>query len=1431
MLKVIAFITTLAGLSMGLGVAGNAHQAPLEDRNAKIIVELDRSLDSLTEEGVNNTQEQLLRSIKKNVTGNIEVINRYTEIGNAFALSINKEYIAAVRSLPGVKSVTVDSLHWKTTVYKDGTVSRSTGGEYGDDENISATTMKKSDDTNDGEGTLIAILDNEFYLRGVHEMKELSLYRDGALDPLMVITVEKDVENKIAFKRNGIEIDPERDVVISKNVKQAWNHETFTALEPYSVDAEGKEHGVALKVPDKKRPSGYAKTFASARVDAAYTNLSKYAGYEGSQYYNTKVPFYFDYGGEALTYSDGDFHPDNDVSSESSYHGSHVASIAAGNAPDYKGIAPKAQLALMKVFTNFDASIIDGALGVQSYSGAYDIPILNALEDCLKMEVDGINMSLGSNLGDFEEDSFTFGVLNSFRENGIMTSISAGNSGKASYNSVGAYANWTSDMVETGILGSYANSESTIVAAGQPTKLFYENAFKVNGQVVAYDDQIVNRPGDDSQYDKEHKIADEVASPAEFVYVPGFGTSADYAKLGNISGKIAVVNRGSTSFEEKYQQASARNVAAMIIINNDPTSNEFNFRCSFGDTQPDIPVALVLYKDKGIFADAQKGTMEIVSKQIFDNPNALTPSTFSTDGARFDLELKPDITTPGENIRGAVPPQKKEDASEERRLHVYEYLSGTSMAAPNYAGAQSVVLSKVSGPIYKEAAAKGKTPKDTEKALINEFKNTVDMRLMSTAEPMLDPLENGDIKANGRTISSPRKQGAGMVNLGNAYSTEVYLEGLDELGQGVNKAKISLKNNADINAGNISLDFLAHNESNEDRKFNVTYTVMRPAIVKNNDIVTSSYNDKGEITDKYSIPGLTHWQTTAGETELVPEQITNKDKANKNDVIYISKDIEYFATAEELINNTPSVFKKNRYVNVGTADDIIWQVYEGSLYQSAMDVEIAKVDCGSVVVKANGTTTISLKDYSLTAQQREDIAEFFDYGCFIEGYVTLKSADSHENLSIPYMGYYSSIPGGDINDAPVVEPFSFEKEEDRVYPSDLVNALAKDLVGKTNIDMGSMWLTGYLKQGSTINIEQVLKNDDNFSKITGFRPIATDPSSPSNALFDDPNENLYAGNAYGSNTMIIQQFVLRSVKDNYITLTNKTTGEVVYKDVLQDMLFSSSEDVYHYALYKSHVDDTYLGAGYLAHRAYAIVPLYNQDNGQAFPAGEYEMTFHYMLATNREWVSTSYDIHLDSEAPEVSSINVVGNDVKININEKNISAVSVGGDVAEFVDNGNGTSTVTMDKDELVRLVNENMNYYRGSGSLYLKITDKAFGVTGCIVRFEVVGEDEDYNPIYNLANYTMLQNPNITKSHDFIDLGNTVQLVKNDGQDTPVTVDGPLVFSRGPLIHGGNTVTSKGCGGNILTTSITLSALSLTSIIAICIAKAFKKKKYLGGK
>ena len=164
----------LVGITLGTNIAIEAR--PVREsamkRDTKIIVEVDRSLESLTSEGVKNVQDMLYNSIKRNVTSNIRLVSSYNVLNNAFAISINSSYIDAVKALPGVKSVTENKVRilapQSEAVLTDGESS----GDYGGSTNESAVTMKKPGaneelpgTTNDGEGTVIAILDNEFFFR------------------------------------------------------------------------------------------------------------------------------------------------------------------------------------------------------------------------------------------------------------------------------------------------------------------------------------------------------------------------------------------------------------------------------------------------------------------------------------------------------------------------------------------------------------------------------------------------------------------------------------------------------------------------------------------------------------------------------------------------------------------------------------------------------------------------------------------------------------------------------------------------------------------------------------------------------------------------------------------------------------------------------------------------------------------------------------------------------------------------------------------------------------------------------------------------------------------------------------------------------------------------------------------------------------------
>lgn len=1387
-------IMSIGGLA-GCSNSGKPLNSPETEKDARIIVEVDRPLEGLSENEILASQSKLLKKIAHNVTSNFTQVDSYTVLNNAFSLDVNSKDIEAIRNLNGVKSVTVDKAHAYKAIGSGATYQAGKYNLADPNENISAVTMHKPGSegtpgsTNDGEGTVVAILDNEFFFRGTHDVAtkkdECSFWKFG--DAAHATTTE------------DVEIDGVHHNVPVGCTGHEIHHEVFDDLDA----------SIAKRFTFDNLKSVTTSTHAKRKSSTVA------AGTEGSLYFNSKVPFYYDYGGESTSY--GKAGPmDYDVSSAITFHGSHVASITAANAPSYKGIAPKAQLACMKVFTNFKADETSKNLGFSDSSGAYDSCILAALEDCIKLGVDGINMSLGSDLDDFDSDSITLKTLTKLANSGILSAISAGNSGKTSYSFAGSYGNWTTDMVETGIMSSYANNAAvTTCASGQPIEIYYKTAIAFDTNIIAYEDQIVNREGLDDDYSTEIKLESILPSAKKFVYVQGFGQDADY-DAGNpelYEGSVVIVNRGSTSFADKYATAVAHDAAGLIIINNDPTATDFNFRCSFGDGfNPTIPCALVLYKDKGAFTPFSSTTkaFDFVNDEVADNPLKYTLSTFTTDGATYNYDLKPEITAPGDIIRGAVPPQTKKERL--NPLSSYEYLSGTSMSAPNLAGAQSVMVSKVAKDIYA-GLTPGSSPTTAQLDQIKAYRKTVDMRLQSTADPMDESSVNPETEE--LNYASPRLQGAGMVDLDGAYNTDVYLEGLDEQGNKLNKSKIVLRNSEDISKGDVKLSFIAHNESTSDRHYKARVTIMRPAIKSANLVATREYNFRNEISDIKYLPGVSFFN------EYSETQQNSYGEASYHDVFRLSRDIEFYKNEYDFDDGIKTTMKAGMWYVASEGVDqnrnVVYQELPGYDYQSTQDVVLAEISGQDITVnaaEAGKTTsqTITIDTYSLTAQQKADIAKYYPYGCAIEGFVELESQDSLPDLNIPFLGFYA----GDLSykDAPVVEPFDFEKKDDVIYPSYLVNDIAKTLVGRDNADMGSNIVIGYSENPENLNTDKILTNDLNLSQLSGFHQIGRDPKTGKYSA-NVANE-LYVGNPHKSNTMLIQQYVMRSVNDNYFTITRKSDNVVVYKSVMEDMLFGDQYG--RYPLYKSHVDAGYLSAGYIAHRAYAAVPLYNPETNEAFADGEYELKFNYQLVgCNNEWVSKAYTLHIDSSEAEFDSITEFktseGVDkVRFNFKDQALSFGVLGYSNMEVgYDEEKGLYYIEETRENVLAAIKELGVSSSGANRLYLQATDKAYGEIGVIIHFSDLNDLTKYEAI---AHRSLLVN----NDYKYDDKGNLVVFsIDVKGKETIVELDGTPI-SINPAKGGANL-------GLILGLSIPGGVLLLAGI-GVAIFFILRKRK-----
>lgn len=540
-----------------------------------------------------------------------------------------------------------------------------------------------------------------------------------------------------------------------------------------------------------------------------------------SVYKSAKFPFQFDY---------GDKDTDGAPGTKSS-HGTHVASTAAGctgiNA-DVQGVAPDAQIANMNVFNSS---------GSASYAD-----ILSALEDCMLLGVDVANLSLGSDAGyiDYENpDEFTESLLNVFKragESGMSLAVAAGNAYSAAYGD--AFGNKAlASNPDYGLISepsTYGESMSVAAVSNSKVKSPY---ITVGGRDFAYQDSGT------ISTDENAKIFRELAKKGELEYavVPGYGTEDDYEGI-DVSGKVALVQRGGGMYyEQKERSAYAHGAIAMLVYNNVPgmlymSITDWKMPCAF------------ISQEAGEYLKAQENKVLTVgaADKLVASPT-YGMADFSSWGATTELTLKPEITAPGAGIYAAVPG------------NAYESMDGTSMASPHAAGAMAIV--------QQALKARGMTD-------ATQRKHMVDTLLMSTASIIYD--------SNGQPYS-PRKQGAGLININDAVKTEAYLT-VD----GMIRPKLELGDDP-AEKGVYTMTFKVHNTGKD-----TLYYDIQPIVLTDGTATYTNSDNEAFLTSSETAVALSHTFTTnckdnrvavsaGGEQEVtVTVTLTNAKEELKN---------------------------------------------------------------------------------------------------------------------------------------------------------------------------------------------------------------------------------------------------------------------------------------------------------------------------------------------------------------------------------------------------------------------------------------------------------------------------------------------------------------------------------------------------------------------
>lgn len=542
-----------------------------------------------------------------------------------------------------------------------------------------------------------------------------------------------------------------------------------------------------------------AKKLASDSLRVGNVNVK-------SIYQSDKIPFAYDY------YDD-----DTNVSGGNS-HGTHVAGIVGANSGQVTGVAPDAQLMIMKIFGD------DG-------SGAYDSDIIAALEDAVVLGADAVNMSLGMTAGFSEAAAAkTREVYQRVKNAGISLMCAAGNEYSSSYKSAGGTDLPLASNPDNGAVASPSTYGAALSVASM-------NNVKATAPYLLVGDRKIRYS------DPAETAAKQIASlNGTYEYVDcGVGATSNFTGK-TLANKVALIQRAGEengeilTFAQKEANAKAAGAKAVIIYDN-VEGDLVNM-----STNGNIPAVFISKADgEAMLAVADKQVS--FSKRYlsqFKDAYSGKMSDFSSWGVTPDLKLKPEITAPGGNIYSTLPGD------------LYGSMSGTSMASPHMAGAAVVMAQYIT-------EMPGGT--DMTQQEITALSNKL---LMSTAVP---------VKNEKGLPYSPRKQGAGLVQLGRATKAKAYLSSAEG---GLPKAELGYSRD-----GSFSFSFQANNLSTNEIKYEVGVTVLTEDTVTENGKTYLAQSPHQLSADEVTVttPGTVTLRASGTATVDVSLALTEKGKA------------------------------------------------------------------------------------------------------------------------------------------------------------------------------------------------------------------------------------------------------------------------------------------------------------------------------------------------------------------------------------------------------------------------------------------------------------------------------------------------------------------------------------------------------------------------
>ncbi len=338
-------------------------------------------------------------------------------------------------------------------------------------------------------------------------------------------------------------------------------------------------------------------------------------------------------------------------------HGTALAMIAAGvrNAgplATITGIAPKAWLGNYKVF---------GTPGFND--GASDDAILKALDDAVADGMDIISLSLGDDFAPRLEDDLDVAAIERITQAGVIVVAAAGNNGP-----------------DLNTISSPATAPSAITAGASTNDRTFASGVDVPGLGLL---TAINGDGTTPGAPVTGPVADVSALDQN-------GLACSPLPASSLNGKIALILRGTCTFEEKLANAQAAGAIAAIVYAAESSPNPISMAVGAAT----LPAEMISNQD-GVRIRNALASGDVVATIHFTLSAVPIPpdrlADFSAAGPGVSGLIKPELSAVGESIYVAT--QSFDRNGDMYDPSGYILTDGTSFSTPLIAGAAALLKS------------------------------------------------------------------------------------------------------------------------------------------------------------------------------------------------------------------------------------------------------------------------------------------------------------------------------------------------------------------------------------------------------------------------------------------------------------------------------------------------------------------------------------------------------------------------------------------------------------------------------------------------------------------------------------------------------------------------------------------------------------------